>query len=99
MHARFLTPAGDAGSLSLFQAPPNIHRILADHCTSEYPVRTFGRNREVDEWKARPGATDNHLFDCVVGAHVAASMVGVKLLNEETKGQARARKKVVLKMA
>ena len=52
--------------------------MLADQLTSEYRVRTQGRGRECDEWKLRPG-NDNHLFDCIVGFAVGASIQGVSL--------------------
>ena len=50
--------------------------MFADHLTAEHKVKTTGRGRDVDEWKIRAEGTDNHFFDCVVGAAVAASMVG-----------------------
>jgi hypothetical protein len=77
--SRLGTAMGDQGCLSFWGHDPIAHRMIADHCTSEYRVRTQGRGREVDEWKSRPGRPDNHLFDCLVGVTVAASMQGVKL--------------------
>jgi hypothetical protein len=56
------------------------HRLLADHLTAEYRVRTEGRGRSVDEWKMRPERADNHGLDCLVGSAVAASMLGAELL-------------------
>jgi hypothetical protein len=47
--------------------------------TSEYRVKTEGRGRTVDEWKIKPSRPDNHFFDCIVGATVAASMLGIQL--------------------
>ena len=70
---------GDRGCLSLFGDTPNLHRLLAEHLTAEYRVKTEGRGRTVDEWKTRPATTDNHWFDCLVGCAVAASMQGVVL--------------------
>ncbi|MCA9139840.1 MAG: hypothetical protein KDB00_23870, partial [Planctomycetales bacterium] len=46
---------------------------------AEYYVRTEGRGRTVDEWKARPEQPDNHWLDCLVGSAVAASMQGAVL--------------------
>ena len=54
------------------------HRMFAEQMTAEYPVKTEGRGREVDEWKARPGR-DNHFLDCVVGCCVAACVQGAAL--------------------
>jgi hypothetical protein len=79
IHGRFAIPAGDTGGLSLWGSKPAMHRMLADHCTAETAVKTSGRGREVNEWKLKPGAPDNHLFDCLVGSAVAASIAGSQL--------------------
>lgn len=78
VHRRLAVAMGDAGCLSLFGREPRRHRLIAEHLTAEYRVRTSGRGREVDEWQALPNR-DNHWLDCLVGAAVAASMVGVAL--------------------
>ena len=79
IHARLAVPMGDPGCLSLFGRSPTRHRMLSEHLTAEYRVKTEGRGRTVDEWKVRVGGSDNHWFDCIVGSAVAASMVGVSL--------------------
>jgi phage terminase large subunit GpA-like protein len=79
IHARLAVAMGDRGCLSLFGETPESHRLLAEHLSAEYRVRTEGRGRIVDEWKQRPERSDNHWFDCVVGCAVAASMQGVAL--------------------
>ena len=79
VHARLAVPMGDKGSLALFGRKPTHHRLLADHLTAEYKVRTEGRGRTVDEWKLKPNKPDNHWLDCLAGAAVAASMQGVAL--------------------
>jgi Phage terminase large subunit (GpA) len=79
LSSRLAVPMGGRGCLSLFGKTPGTHRLLAEHLTAEYRVKTQGRGREVDEWKARPGHPDNHWLDCVVGAAVAASIQGVSL--------------------
>ena len=76
VQARLCVAMGDRGCLSLFAAVD--HRMLADHLTSEYRVRTEGRGRSVDEWKIRTGR-DNHWLDCLVGNAAAASMQGAAL--------------------
>ena len=76
IYARLAVPMGDRGGLTLFGNRPDQHRLLAEHLTSEYRVRTEGRGRAVDEWKLRPKRCDNHWFDCLVGCAVAASMLG-----------------------
>jgi hypothetical protein len=82
-HARLVVPIGDPGCLSLFRRKPDEHRLLADHLTAEYRVKTEGRGRTVDEWKLRVDGQDNHWLDCLVGAAVAASMQGVVLFGTD----------------
>lgn len=93
VHARLAVSMGDRGCLSLFGESPEQHRLLAEHLTSEYRVKTEGRGRTVDEWKLRPERGDNHWFDCLVGAAVAASMQGAVLMGT-TVGPAEKRERV-----
>lgn len=78
IHARLAVPFGDAGSLTLWGKSPTEHRLYADHLTAEYPVRMSAHGRVVDEWSNRPGR-DNHYFDTLVGAAVAASIMGASV--------------------
>jgi hypothetical protein len=89
---------GDPGCLSLFGradrtgvSPADQHRLLADHLTSEYRVKTEGRGRTVDEWKLRVEGLDNHWLDCLVGCAVAASIQGGILFGTDTKPMPRPR--------
>jgi hypothetical protein len=92
LQARLAVSMGDRGCLSIFGRSGEPHRSFAEHITAEYRVRTSGRGREVDQWKLRPEASDNHWLDCLVGACVAASMQGVELLRGvEPKAQPRKR--------
>lgn len=75
--ARFKAKDGAAG-ITLWGEKPERHRCFADHCAAEYRVRTTGRGRELDEWKLRPGR-DNHWWDGLVGAAVAASIQGIQI--------------------
>ncbi len=93
IQARLLTPMGDRGSLTLFGAKPDEHRLFAEHMTAEYHVRTEGRGRTVDEWKIRPERSENHWFDGLVGSAVAASIQGAVLLGQV--GPSRARRKPI----
>jgi hypothetical protein len=79
VHSRLAVPMGEKGCLSLFGDRPELHRLFADHLTSEYRVKTEGRGRKVDEWRLRPGGGDNHWLDGLVGCAVAASMQGSAL--------------------
>jgi len=81
LQARLAVPLGGRGCLSLFGKSETRHRMLAEHLTAEFRVRTEGRGRQCDEWKALPGH-DNHLLDCCVGCMVAASYLGCQLLGD-----------------
>ncbi len=78
-HARLAVPMGDRGCLSLFGDKPDLHRLLAEHLTAEYRVKTEGRGRKVDEWKLRGAGVDNHWLDCLVGCAVGGSILGAIL--------------------
>lgn len=77
---RILTAKGEKGSLTIFGKEKDIerHRMLAEQLTSEYAVQVEGRGRKVDVWKLYLNR-DNHLWDCIVGCHIAASMLGCSL--------------------
>lgn len=76
VHKRLKMLPSSRGSLSLWGNDPRTHEMLADQLTAEFPVHTAGRQRELDEWTIKPGNPDNHLFDCLVGCAVGASMLG-----------------------
>ena len=81
LQARLGTAPGDRGSLTLYGTAKarDKHRLIAEHLTAEFPTRTEGRGRTLDEWRIRPGAVDNHWLDTVVGCTVAAAMCGAAL--------------------
>lgn len=93
LHARLAVPLGGRGCVSLFGDSPSRHRLLADHLTSEYRVRTEGRGRTVDVWHPRPGKPDNHWLDCFAGCAVAASIQGCTLPEMQQTAPARRRVK------
>jgi hypothetical protein len=90
VHARLAVPMGDPGCLSIF-APGSghDHRLLSEHLTAEYRVKTQGRGRELEEWKLRTPGTDNHWLDCLVGCAVAASMQGAVLFGTDARHEPR----------
>lgn len=77
--ARWKAAMGDAGSWSLFGSNPHEHRMFGDHLTVEKPVEVEAKGRKITHWEAPP-ACENHWLDCAVGAAVAASIQGAKLL-------------------
>ena len=78
MHSRLMQPDGERGALMLFKGSPMRHRMLADHWTAEKPEQDTRRGKDLTVWFEQP-ARDNHLFDCIVMAYVAASVVGCSL--------------------
>jgi len=95
VHARMAVAMGDSGCLSLFGRDGKVHRLLADHLTAEYRVKTVARDRTVDEWKLRATRPDNHWLDCLVGCAVAASIQGASLPGVSD-GASRPRKRIKL---
>ena len=91
VHARLGVAMGDPGCLSLFGHDEETHRLLADHLTAEYRVRTLAHERTVDEWKLRATRPDNHWLDGLVGCAVAASIQGVSLAGVEGRMPSRPR--------
>lgn len=91
-HARFTTAKGDAGCLQLHAGTPSLHRMFAEHVTAEFPTKTQGRGRELNEWRIKPGRSDNHLLDCLAGCMVAASMSGCSLVGIGTAVNAKKKK-------
>lgn len=84
VHQALQIVPGDPGALTLFGRGNDSHRLLADHLTSETCVRTEGRGRVVYEWAQKPAKPDNHWFDCLVGAAVAASTLGCTTAGQPT---------------
>lgn len=91
---RVIQPRGDRGSLTICEHTEITARIFAEHLTGEYPVRTAGQGRVVDVWKLRPGR-DNHLFDCMVMAAVAASEQGIATIGHQTTASPRRRRRKI----
>jgi len=95
VHARLAVAMGDPGCLSLYGRDDKAHRLLADHLTAEYRVKTLAQGRIVDEWKLRATRPDNHWLDCLVGCAVAASIQGAVLAGLESRtAQSRPRVKL-----
>ena len=78
-HARLSTAVGGRGAVVLHGGNRD-HGLLAEHLLAEYRVRTHGRGRVVEEWKARPGRPDDHWLDGLVGCCCCAgAMQGCSL--------------------
>jgi phage terminase large subunit GpA-like protein len=85
VHARLAVAMGDPGCLSLPGRDGKTHRLLADHLTAEYRIKSSAQGRTVDEWKLRATRPDNHWLDCLVGCAVAASIQGASLAGVESR--------------
>ena len=81
VHARLSVAMGNRGCLSLFGKKAMEHRMLADHLTAEKRdrVTSASMGRMVDQWITKPGQTENHFLDCLVGSAVGASIQGAAL--------------------
>jgi hypothetical protein len=79
VHARLAVQLGDTGCLSLFGHQSADHRLFAEHLVAESAQLVTADGRTVAEWSMRPGISENHWLDCVVGNAVAASICGAAL--------------------
>ncbi len=77
VHLGFATALGDPASISLW-GHQREHTFFGAQICSEYPTRVEANGRAVDEWMLRPGG-ENHWLDCMVGAAVAASVLGARI--------------------
>jgi hypothetical protein len=77
VHDGFSLQAGNRGGITLWGRDPETHRMFSEHLNAEVAKLTKTGENEVNEWQHVPNR-DNHLFDCMVGCMVAASVCGVK---------------------
>lgn len=89
---RLAVPIGGRGCFSLFGDDPAVHRLIADHWTSENPTPVTAKGITVTEWSIKPSRPDNHLLDGVVGCHVAASMLRVALAERRQQAAGKRRR-------
>lgn len=76
LYNRIMTNKGDSGCFTIFGDDSREHELLIEHLTSEYWTPTYGNERMLYEWALRPKLTENHWFDGIVGASVAANEMG-----------------------
>lgn len=74
---RLKTAAGSAGCLWL---PGGDNEGLISHLTAEQATSKTNNNnqRTIEEWGMKPGRSENHWWDCLVMATVAASELGLR---------------------
>lgn len=76
---RLLAPKGSDNALLLYGDGSTDHKLLSDHLATEYSETIFGRGRYVDVWQPFVSMSENHWWDCLNMAAVAASMCGLEL--------------------
>jgi hypothetical protein len=89
VHDAFRMLPGNRGSVTLWGREPEQHRMFSDHLNGEVAKLVESGGNTIYEWIDTPN--DNHLFDCMVGSMVAASICGIKS-SEENVVKPRARK-------
>lgn len=78
--SRLTVSPGSAKAMVLFDERPAIHRMFAEHLSSEMPKRSVGKTGNVvTEW-TQPRNRDNDWFDCLVYASALASVLGVRVI-------------------
>ncbi len=76
IHRALRLPANSRGSIQLFKASPQIHRMLADHLRAEKASKVEAKGRTVFQWTEIPGM-DNEGLDNLVGCALGASICGI----------------------
>lgn len=83
MHGALTAPAGGAAGVYFFGAASSAHELIAAHCVAERSEPVTVRGATFDKWQITPDRPDNHLWDCLVGAAVAASVTGLEFTASE----------------
>jgi hypothetical protein len=80
-HELFTAPLGGPRTLTMFGLKgmrTNPHDLFGEHCQAETAEPVTMHGDSFDSWSVKPDKPDNHLFDCLVGCHIAASVAGVQ---------------------
>jgi hypothetical protein len=91
LHDAFRIAPGNRGGLTLWGRNEERHRMFSEHLNGEVAKLVESDGKAVYEWQNTPN--DNHLFDCMVGCMVAASLVGIKPQEEQTATPVRRRRR------
>lgn len=82
LHSAFTTPQGGLTGLTFWGKKPvgvaELHAMIGSHCAAEYSEPVTLRGSTFDKWQVRVDRPDNHLWDCLVGAAVAAGVQGLQ---------------------
>ena len=86
--ARFATPPGGNGSISLHRGTEDEWQLYARHvCESEYPEPVTKNGRTKNKWTERDGKPDNDWLDTTAGAMQMCSVLGACLHADRPSGR------------
>lgn len=74
------TEAGKPGSITFYGRLPN--QILAEHFGAKACSKKEGTKRDIEEWKNKPGRTNDHWLDCAVMCRVGLELLGFRTAGE-----------------
>jgi len=79
LHGKLSVPMGGRSTLSFWGRDPKAHEheLIAQHCEAESSEPAMTKGDRYDKWTPAVGSPDNHLFDCLNGSLVAASVDGL----------------------
>jgi len=77
IYERLTVPLGGPATVTLWGKDANQHGMLSEHLSAEYSEPVTIRGQTFDKWQTMPDRGENHWFDCLVGAGVAASVSGL----------------------
>lgn len=95
-HRRLATPVGDPGAFALFGREASgkgraDHNFFARHLDAEYRQPLAGVVRQIDNWQPKPGHSQNHWLDVMVGCTIAASLCGASPIKSNASPEGRGR--------
>ena len=94
VHSGLATAMSDRGCISLYGTARTNHSLFAEHVArSESCMEVTGPYGTVREWSWLPTGRDNHWLDCLVGCAVAASMLGVSVMDPAAQAGKRTRRR------
>jgi hypothetical protein len=73
---RLLMPMRTPGAWDLFGNDPERHRLLCDHFSNQHSKKVCSEGRTVFEWSDKPGTSEVHWWDGLIGCAVEASRRG-----------------------
>lgn len=98
VHDRMTLPAGGPRALTLYGSDAYEHAMFAEHCAAEVASTVEIEGTRFAKWNKKPLDPDAHLFDCLVGCAVMASLLGLRISADakSLNAQAQPRKPVKL---